>query len=462
MLKLLTSVAQVYCHPDTPIGSAGPGIQTGGGGGKESTIEFLASDDEPELIPLDDKKTPPREPKKTTPTETPEEEDEPEEENTDEESDEDSDEDEDEDEELSLEDEFEDDLKEPTEEDLELVTPVRRREILAKYPNLFKDFPYLEKAYWREQQFTEVFPTIDDAKSAREDAQILGKFEGDLLKGNIETVLKAVKDKSPNSFNKVANDYLKTLANVDERAYLNVISNLTKHTISSMAAKARSSNNEALMQAATILNQFVFGSDEWVPPKELPVEEAENKENPKSKEIEDREKAFNQRQFDTARTDINTRVGNSLKATIDANIDPKKAMTDYVRKNASRDAMEILTGLIAKDTRFKALNEKLWEAAFKANFSKESTDRIRAAHLSKAKTLLPSVLKKARIDALRGMGKRVRETPDDNTETTERKAPVAARKPASSGNKGGQRVGKVTNAKDIPKGMSTLEFLNSD
>lgn len=462
MLKLLTDVTQIYCHPDAPIGSAGPTLVPGGGGGKESTIDFLSQDDEPEIIPLDDKKTPPKETKKAPKEEETTEEDEPEEEpTTEEDTDEETDE-EDEDEELSLEDEFEEDLKEPSEEDLELVTPVRRREILKKYPNLFKDFPYLEKAYWREQQFTEVFPTIDDAKTAREDAQILTKFEGDLLKGDIQTVLKAVKDKSPNAFNKVANNYLKTLADVDERAYLNVISNLTKHTISSMAAKARSSNNEALMQAATILNQFVFGSDEWVPPKELEVKEDEPN-NPKEKEISDREKAFNQRQFETARTDINTRVGNSLKATIDANIDPKKAMTDYVRKNASRDAMEILTGLINKDTRFKALNEKLWEAAFKANFSKESTDRIRAAHLSKAKTLLPSVLKKARIDALRGMGKRVRESADeDNNETTERKAPLAARKPASSGNKGGHKVGKVTNAKDIPKGMSTLEFLNSD
>ena len=49
------------------------------------------------------------------------------------------------------------------------MTPVRRKEILAKYPKLFKDFPYLEKAYYREQQFTEVLS--DDsgcASSSRE------------------------------------------------------------------------------------------------------------------------------------------------------------------------------------------------------------------------------------------------------------------------------------------------------
>lgn len=54
--------------------------------------------------------------------------------------------------------ELEEELEGPKEEDLELTTPVRRKEILKKYPTLFKDFPYLEKAYYREQQFTKYFP----------------------------------------------------------------------------------------------------------------------------------------------------------------------------------------------------------------------------------------------------------------------------------------------------------------
>ena len=66
---------------------------------------------------------------------------------------------------------LEEELDGPDEEKLELTTPVRRKEILTKYPNLFKDFPYLEKAYYREQQFTEIYPTIDDARAASEKGQ---------------------------------------------------------------------------------------------------------------------------------------------------------------------------------------------------------------------------------------------------------------------------------------------------
>src|SRR6267142_1435217 len=69
--------------------------------------------------------------------------------------------------------ELEDEEEQP-EEQLELVTPSSKRDILAKYPKIFKDFPYLEKAYYREQQYTEVFPNPADAKKAAADSETLG------------------------------------------------------------------------------------------------------------------------------------------------------------------------------------------------------------------------------------------------------------------------------------------------
>ena len=43
---------------------------------------------------------------------------------------------------------------------------VSRREILKEFPELFKKFPYLESAYYRNLQFTEYFSKPEDAKSA--------------------------------------------------------------------------------------------------------------------------------------------------------------------------------------------------------------------------------------------------------------------------------------------------------
>jgi hypothetical protein len=351
--------------------------------------------------------------------------------------------------------EIEEELKPPTEEQLELVTPVRRREILAKYPQLFKDFPYLEKAYYREQQFTEVFPTIPDAKEALAKSETLDRFEQDLIQGgNTETILKAVKDENPQSFYKIVDNYLPTLAKVDEKAYLHVIGNVTRHTIISMVQEARKSNNEVLQSAAQILNQFVFGTSNFQPPSNL----AENKkpeDEGKNTEINQREQAFVKHQFDSTVSDLNTRVNNTLKNTIEANLDPKNSMTDFVRRHASTEALEDLNKLISQDTRFKALADKLWEKCLQENFSRASVDRIKSAYLSKSKTLLPSVIKKARNEPLRGMGKRVSDT--DESTSSDKKGPVTPGRPRSP-----ISSGKIKDAKDIPKDMRTIDFLNAD
>jgi hypothetical protein len=125
-------------------------------------------------------------------------------------------------------------------------------------------------------------------------------------------------------------------------------------------------------------------------------------------------------------------------------MDPNKNMTDYVRKNAVKDALSTLTELIQKDKSFVAINNKLWQRAFESNFSPDSVDKVRAAFLSKAKTLLPTVIKKARNEALKGSGKRASDDP--------KKGPIAVGKPSTS----------KSDMKAVPKGMKTLDFLMQD
>src|SRR6187402_1272386 len=165
------SLFHVYYSPDDAPGTSSQGD---GSGESEETFELLNVEDEPEVLDLKGVK----------------------------EKSEDDDEGEPEGEEDELK-EIEEELEGPKEEDLELTTPVRRKEILAKYPKLFKDFPYLEKAYYREQQFTEVFPTIPDAQSAAEKARIMDQVEQEVMLGDITTVLQAARSENQEAFHKV-------------------------------------------------------------------------------------------------------------------------------------------------------------------------------------------------------------------------------------------------------------------
>ncbi|MET0785350.1 MAG: hypothetical protein ABWY25_01420 [Paenisporosarcina sp.] len=338
-------------------------------------------------------------------------------------------------------------LEEPSQEKLEVVAPVRRREILKKYPTLFKDFPYLEKAYYREQQFTQVFPTIDQAKDAYDKAVTLQNFEDDIVgNGNQRNILKLIKENNPKAFNKVVDDYMENLAEIDEPAYHHVIANLTKHTIKSMWHEGKASQNLKLQEAAVILNQYVFGSSIYKPPVRLSGSEEEGE---KAAEISNREREVIRTAFEGASTDVNTRVNNYLKSNIEANIDPSKSMTDYTRKNAVKDAIDKINTLIEKDVRFKGLADRLWEESARNNFSKATLDKISKAFIARGKSLLTPVVKSVRNEALKGSGRKVKDEIEDTNTTELGDKPQPERSRSSKPNK----------AAAIPKGMSSFDYL---
>jgi hypothetical protein len=360
--------------------------------------------------------------------------------------------------ELSLEDELEEELQEVDDDKLELVVPVRRKEILAEYPDIFKKFPSLESSIYRERAYTELLPTIQDAKQAVEKSERLDMYEHDIMSGSTETLLTAVFNTDRESFAKVVDNYLPTLYKVDEAAYYHTVGNVIKNTIMAMARDGKAENVDELLQAADVVNQYIFGTKQFTPPQRLA--KVETKDDAKASEIDEREVEFNQRQFETAKSDITSKTENILKSTIDKNIDPNESMTDYVKRNATREAYEMLEDVISQDTRFRNILDKLWERAFNDNFSSESMGKIKSAYLSKAKTHLPSIIKKVRVEAIRGLGKRVHDDEDTSRKDKRGPLPVGKARSHSASPQSGKTVKDAARA--IPKGMRTLDYLNQD
>jgi len=359
--------------------------------------------------------------------------------------------------EKSLEDELEEELEEPDEEKLELATPVRRREILAKYPNLFKEFPALENAYYREQAYSEILPTIDDAKEAVEKATSLDNYEKEIMSGSTKSLLSAIKDGDKDSFNKVVDNYLVNLFEVDEGAYYHTIGNIIKDTIISMVKDGKESGVDELIQAADAVNQYVFGTKHFTPKQKLSREETKE-DSKKADEISEREQRLTKHQFENAESTVTSKIDKVLEATVGKHIDPNESMTDYVRGKASKDVLDTLERIINEDTRFKNNLDRLWERAFTNDFDSTSMDRIKQAYLSKAQTLLPALIRKARNEALKGLGKRVH---DDDTERKDKKGPLPVGRTRSSSPPSSGKTDK-DKARTIPKGVSTLDYLNQD
>ena len=422
-------------NPDTP--SAGGTAIEDKALDKESVIELLGEDEkEPETLELEEtaKKDKPK--KAEGDKETSEEEKE---------------------EELTLEDELEEELEEPDEEKLELIEAPSRKEILAAYPDLFKKFPQLEKSIYREKAYSELLPTIADAKLAVEKADLLDKYDSEIMSGSTESLLAAVKDGDREAFAKVVDNYLPTLFKVDQHSYYHTIGNVIKHTIVSMVRDGKEQDSEELSTAAAVLNQYIFGTTKFTHPTNLSQDDVQDDgSKEKEQEISRREREFVERQFNTAKDDLGSKVDNILKASVDKVIDPNESMTDYVKRNASREVLEGLEDLISRDNRFRIIYDKLWERAFESDFDKESMDRIKSAYLSKAKTLLPILIKKARNEALKGLN---RKASDDSGK--DKRGPLPVGKTRSSTTLASGKSNN-SNSKSVPRGMTTLEFLNQD
>jgi len=351
-------------------------------------------------------------------------------------------------------------LKEPDEEDeekldltkeddFEIQTPPRKKEILKKYPELFKDYPFLEKMMYRDRQWNEIFGSFDDAKELADKAEVFSNFENQLLAGNTTDILNEVKEADKAAFDKIVDDYLPALHKVDKEAYYQVVGNLNRRLILEMVQEANDTNNDDLKQAALLVNQFVFGTSKFTAPQNRT-----QNNNGQQNEVQQERINFVKERFETARDDLQTKVDNTLRATISDYIDPKGVMSSYVKKNAVTDAMKILTSSIARDPSVIKNLDTLWRTAFNTKFSKDSLSKIQSFYLSKAKGNLKNAILKARSEALKDLAPRHRET-DDDTDREEETRPQ--RRQISAG-----RPSQSTGKNQMKKGESVTDFFMRD
>lgn len=332
-------------------------------------------------------------------------------------------------------------------EDFEYKEVPRRKEILTKFPELFKTFPGIERAIYREDQYTKIFPSIKEAETAKERIETFGNIENDLFSGNIGNLLSAVKQQDPKAFGKISGTILQTLNAVDKEAYFSTVNHVIKHAINGAFSRAKGlggEDGEQLQIAAQLLHKFFYGSTEVTAPEEVKTEE---KSDPRLEEVKQKEKAIFERELKTAVNSVTTRTNTIVDNAIKKYIDPKGMMSDYVREKAINDVRSAVDKDISGDSRFKQHLDNLWRAAIKDNYSETSLDRVRKSVIEKAEKVLPSHIKFVRANAIKGLSgkpKQVTKRDEDDEPVTRRAAPpVKSSSSSSSRNDKPTRVGSV-------------------
>ncbi len=329
------------------------------------------------------------------------------------------------------------------EKDLEFEDIPRRQEILAKYPNFDKDFPSVLKAVYRENEYAEVFPTIADAKEAQNEIANFKQFENDLLQGNLESVLQSVKNTDAKAYQRMSGNLLQTLAKVDQNAYYNTVNHVIKTALKGSFDLAKKNSDDQLEIASQLLHKFLYGTPE-ITVDALPQQE---QVNPDREKFNTERTEFAKQQLNTAVTDVVSRANNLVRSSIDKHIDPSNTMTPYVKAKAMNDVMEMLDKEISSDTRFRQVLDRKWQNARSNSYNEQSKTDIRNALISKAKTVLPQIIKSVRASALKGQATRTREAAESKNEK-----PIERGRPATPKTQKGK----------IPRGMSTREYLEAD
>lgn len=333
--------------------------------------------------------------------------------------------------------------EEKEEDELSYSEVPKRQEILKAYPDFEKKFPGVMKAVYREQQYAETFPTIVEAKEAANQLGMFHELENDLLGGNIEKLLTSVKRSNEEAFGQITGSLLQTLEKVDRTAYLGTLNHIVSNALFTAFKSGESSKDEQLQIAAQLLNKFIYGTTDIVPSRQIQKDPGITA---KEVELNQQREMFANDQLSRAVDNITTRVDNMIKSTIDKHIDPKGVMTSYVKSKAVEDALKLAKDGVSTDPRFRGVLNQLWKDSAKNHYNEASLLKIRNAIISRAKTLLPSVIQSVKASALKGSTIRTRTEKEDK--------PIRSSSQAATRNS--------SSKKDIPRGMSTLDYLNQD
>lgn len=321
---------------------------------------------------------------------------------------EDSDEEE---EESSEESESEEELEEPE------ITRPSWKEIKEKFPELAKNKDFREM-FHREKAYTETFPTIEEAKSAKEKADVLDFFEGTLDSGDPEPFIRALDE---NTAPIIAERFLPALAKVNPRLFGIATKPMLVNMLTAAANEANKIQDKNLAMSVRNVTKFLFGTPE------IPKLAAQDPEVEQEKRrLQEQRQTLEQRDQSNFSSRVDASIGKALEKVILDGLDPKDELSEFTKKALVKQIIEDTKAELLNDTNFKGRIQSLFLQAKKAGFPPDYLPRLVSAYLGRAKTTALTLRAKHKSAAVAKKPKQPKtrieasETKNTQTETKEK------------------------------------------
>lgn len=301
-------------------------------------------------------------------------------------------------------------------EETEIPTALRRpkfSEITAKYPDFFKDFPDMRHMMGREKEYTQVFPSVQDAKDAAEKIQDYDYLDELVTAGEptkISEFLNIIKDNDENVYNGFLDNFLDGVRRASEDKYAEITMPVIEHAIRYAYDSGIRNNNKNLQLSAQHIAQCIFGDPDiatgkktTIKPKEAPKKDEESEKFNKEKS------SFYQERQAHLNNEVQLEIQKSFMDEIEDGLDPNNNMSAYLKGKIADDILSAVDAQMQKDPEYMRLTDRLFERAKKEGFPISYKQKYVTAYLARARELMPEIRKRIKAKVVgrpNGSGKK--------------------------------------------------------
>jgi hypothetical protein len=287
------------------------------------------------------------------------------------------------------------------------------RDIKTAFPEFFKKFPDLRDAFFRERKYTEIFPTVDDAREAASIAASFGEISNSLIKGDPSVLLSNLAEANTEAFREVAKNLLPTIHSLDRETFFEITTPLFERFVQSMDREGARTGDVNLRKAALIVGKFMTG--------ELKIpNSSSSRENPERIKFEEDKNRFFQQRHQQQLEDLHTTTRAEVEELIAESLEDIDGLTKWERRKLSEDILKKVDKSLAQDERHQALIRSMLKRWVNSNYSLAQKKQLTSAYLTRAKQLIEPtrdrILKDAKKKPVR---KVVREDKQNRQEDTE-------------------------------------------
>jgi hypothetical protein len=304
-----------------------------------------------------------------------------------------------------LEDEEIDDDKDSTEEDEEkedkeeeVLARVDYKDIVKEFPDLFKKHPTLKHAFFREQQFSEVFPTVEEAKKALDAQTAYEEITEAVLSGDAGKFIKELASENREGLENFSKNFLPSLRETSKDIYLDTVTPVVAQYIRNVYSHGASEKDDNIKNAAKIVHKILFGGAYEDIEKDAPLVSKERSKDEEKLE-KDKQNYLNSKYQDLYKQ-VTSECYSGLEKEIDKGLDDLSKTKPGLKKLLAKDIKARVFEEMEKDKNYLSRMETLWKRESRNAFSGTHRNSFLTTFLGKAKAIIPKLRAEARKEAL--------------------------------------------------------------